>query len=445
MSVEKIGFMQDLCRVKNASSGRVSSWDQSGRNQDYWMIPASETVRLADISGSGCITHIWMTQFCRKIIGPGLIDPTLGQYVAPINEINNALGVSWEEHDEAYYRKVLLKFYWDNQPQPSVIVPLGDFFCIGHSIPGSFTSLPFMVSCRPEENYKPGATAACNCYLPMPFNERAIIEVENQNDIPYGQYFNIDFEFYPEKHAADIAYFHAWWKRENPCKGWAPELQVNSPEVNIANETGDDNYILLDIAGEGHYIGCNLAVRHRQSTWWGEGDEMIFIDDDPAWPPTIHGTGTEDYFNHAWGMQDCSAPFIGSSLHDSHVPGFQTSYRFHITDPVHFKKRIRVTMEHGHANHLADDWASTVYWYQKLPSPSLTMQPVEERIPARPGEPFAPLEEVALSPEMLRSKENARQRLMTWQEKRQAEVNKKIAATWVKAQKNKVVSPFSHK
>ena len=127
------------------------------------------------------------------------------------------------------------------------------------------------------------------------------------------------------------------------------------------------------------------------------------------------------------------------------MPGFQTSYRFHITDPVHFKKRIRVTMEHGHANHLADDWASTVYWYQKLPSPSLTMQPVEERIPARPGEPFAPLEEFALSPEMLRSKENARQRLMTWQEKRQAEVNKKIAATWVKAQKNKVVSPFSHK
>lgn len=443
MSADKTGLLQDLCQIKNARSGRLSSWDQSGRNQDYWMIPAGETVRLADISGSGCITHIWMTQFCRKIKGPGLIDPTQGQYVAPINEINNALGVSWEQHDEAYYRKVLLKFYWDNQVQPSVIVPLGDFFCVGHSVPASFTSLPFTVSCRPDENYRPGATAAFNCYLPMPFNERAIIEVENQNDLPYGQYFNIDFECFPEKHADDIAYFHAWWKRENPCQGWGPELQVNSPEVNIPCLSAENNYELLNIEGEGHYIGCNLSVRHRQETWWGEGDEMIFIDDDPLWPPSIHGTGTEDYFNHAWGMQDCSAPFNGSSLHDSHLPGFQTSYRFHITDPVHFKKRIRVTMEHGHGNHLSDDWASTVYWYQKLPSPVLSMQPVAERIPARAGEAFAPLSEVTLNAEMQAQKQCAAQRLEKWQTLRQQEVDKKIAATREKSINNKIISPFS--
>lgn len=436
MSILHQGFLHSLFHIKNARSGRLSSWDQSGKNQDYWMIPPGETIRLADITGSGCITHIWMTQFCRRIIGPGLIDPTLGQYVAPINEINNALGVSWEEHDPSYYRKVLIKIYWDNQPTPSVIVPLGDFFCLGHAIPASFSSLPFTVSVRPEECYKPGGTAGLNCYLPMPFNERAIIEVENQNDIPYGQYFNIDYELYPHRLGEDIAWFHASWKRENPCKGWAPELQVNSPEVNIPALRGENNYVLLDIEGEGHYIGCNLSVRHRQETWWGEGDEMIFIDDDDPWPPRIHGTGTEDYFNHAWGMQDNASLFHGSSLHDSHVKGFQTSYRFHITDPVHFKKRICVTMEHGHANHLSDDWSSTAYWYQKLPSPPLQIQPVEERIPALPGEPFAALSPVALSPEMREQKALAQTRMETWMAKRQAEIDKKILATRQKSQRN---------
>lgn len=441
MPAERAGLLHTLSQIRDARSGRLSSWDQSGRNQDYWMIPAGETVRLADIHGSGCITHLWMTQFCRRVLGPGLIDPTAGQYVAPINEINNALGVSWEEHDAAYYRKVLLKIYWDNQTQPSVLVPLGDFFCVGHSIPASFNSLPFTVSVRPEENCRPGATAALNCYLPMPFNERAIIEVENQNDIPYGQYFHIDYERYPERHSADTAYFHAWWRRENPCRGWAPELQVNSPEVNIPNEDGAGNYMLLDIEGEGHYIGCNLSVRHRQNTWWGEGDDMIYIDDDPAWPPTLHGTGTEDYFNHAWGMQDACSPFNGTALHDSHVPGFQTSYRFHLADPIHFKKRIRVTMEHGHANHLSDDWASTVYWYQKLPSPPLTMQPVNERIPARPGEPFAPLVEPALTEAMRAQKQQAAARHADWLAQRQREIDRKIAATREKSRANKAGDP----
>ncbi len=222
MTAQTSGFLQGICRIRNARSGRLSSWDQSGRNQDYWIIPPGETIRLADIQGSGCITHIWMTQFCRRLKGAALIDPVAGQYVGAINEINNALGVSWEEHDADYYRKVLLKIYWDNQTQPSVIAPLGDFFCLGHSISAGFNSLPFTVTVRPEERYRNGGSAAFNCYLPMPFNERAIIEVENQNDIPYGQFFNIDFECYPDKHPADVAYFHAWWKRGNPCRGWAP-------------------------------------------------------------------------------------------------------------------------------------------------------------------------------------------------------------------------------
>ncbi|MFB2606023.1 DUF2961 domain-containing protein, partial [Rhizobium phaseoli] len=226
-------MLADLARVKDARTGRLSSWDQDGKNQDYWLIPANSTVRLAEIEGPGCITHIWMTQFCRRVLGAGLIDPTAGNYVAPVFEIHNALGLNWEVADPHYYRKVLLKIYWDGQETPSVLVPLGDFFCTGHSMPGNFSSLPISVSCKPEERYRFGGSAAFNSYFQMPFGERAIVEIENQNDVPYGQYFYIDFERYEAPLADDIAYFHASWRRENPCGGWGPNLQTNSPETNI--------------------------------------------------------------------------------------------------------------------------------------------------------------------------------------------------------------------
>src|SRR3954454_10929988 len=115
---------------------------------------------------------------------------------------------------------------------------------------------------------------------------------------------------------------------------------------------------------------------------------MIFIDDD-TWPPSMHGTGGEDYFNQAWGMQRNAFPFNGTIVHEDDAPGYQVSYRFHLADPVRFEERIRVTMEHGHANHLADDWASTAYWYQTLPGPRLSIPPVGERLPRRAESPPA--------------------------------------------------------
>jgi Protein of unknown function (DUF2961) len=183
------GFLQNIAALRDARVGRASSWDQSGKNQDYWVIPAGEEIVLADIEGPGCLTHIWMTQFCRRLIGPGLIDPSLGSYVAPVFEIHNALGLNWEEPDPFYYRKALLKIYWDDQEHPSVLAPLGDFFCIGHSIPGNFAALPITVSAKPEERHRFGGSAALNCYFPMPFQKKARVALENQNDIPYAQYF----------------------------------------------------------------------------------------------------------------------------------------------------------------------------------------------------------------------------------------------------------------
>ena len=193
--------------------------------------------------------------------------------------------------------------------------------------------------------------------------------------------FYVDYELYHEPLSEPVAYFHAHWHRVNPCRGWAPQLQVNSPEVNIPHLDRDGNYVILETEGRGHYVGCNLSVAHFQGSWWGEGDEMIFVDNDEEWPPSLHGTGSEDYFGHAWGMQNNASLMNGSALHESIIPGYQVSYRFHLADPIHFAQRISVTLEHGHANHLSDDWSSTAYWYHTLPSPVRTILPVEQRLP----------------------------------------------------------------
>jgi hypothetical protein len=379
------GLLADLTRVRDARSARSSSWDQSGRNKDNWVVAPGVSVVLADIEGPGCITHIWMTQSCRITPGPGLIPPDL--VGVPMLEIHNALGVNWEIVDPDYYRKILLKIYWDDQENPSVLAPLGDFFGLMNSLSGNYSSMPLSVSAKDAEVHTFGGSASFNSYFQMPFGRRARIEVENQNDIPYLQYFYIDYELYRDELPDDTAYFHALWRREMPCDGWGPDLQTNSYEVGtVPNLDGAGNYVILDVEGEGHYVGCNLAVRHFQGSWWGEGDDMIFIDDD-TWPPSLHGTGSEDYFGHAWGMQHNAFPMCGTIVHEEDVPGFQHSYRFHITDPVRFTKRIKVTIEHGHANHLADDFSSTAYWYQKLPTPPFGIAPVEDRRPRRPTGP----------------------------------------------------------
>lgn len=375
------GLLGEVTRSRPWRSGRASSFDQTGRNRDNWIVMPGEERTLADLEGPGFITHIWMTQSCRIQPGPGQIDPSM--VGVPMLEIHNALGVSWEVVDPDYYRKVLLKIYWDDQETPSVIAPLGDFFGLMNSLSGSYDSLPLSVSAKEPELHTFGGSAAFNSYFRMPFGKRARVVVENQNDIPYLQYFYIDYELSKEPLPVDTVYFHAHWRRALPNQGWGPDLQTNSSETTIANLDGNDNYVVLETEGTGHYVGCNLAVRHFQGSWWGEGDDMIFIDDD-TWPPSLHGTGMEDYFGHAWGMQRNAYQFNGTIVHEEDVPGFHHSYRFHLADPIRFQKRIKVTFEHGHANHLSDDWSSTAYWYQTLPSPALSVPGVEERLPLRP-------------------------------------------------------------
>jgi hypothetical protein len=136
-----------------------------------------------------------------------------------------------------------------------------------------------------------------------------------------------------------------------------------------------ENYKVLEARGKGHFVGCHLDIDNITFmpwyiNWPGEGDDMIYIDDDvEKGEPTLHGTGTEDYVNQAWAQrQKYSAPYHGTiATGGLNWWGKISYYRYHIEDPIYFNKKIVVTIEHGHDNHRKDDWSSTAYWYQREP------------------------------------------------------------------------------
>jgi hypothetical protein len=337
-----MSLWDSISRAGKSKTGRCSSWDTSGKNRDCWFLKPGETKVLADIKGPGRITHIWMTQ-------------------------------------HQHYRECLLKMTWDHAAHASVMVPLGDFFGLGHSLVNSYQSLFFTASTHHNNQVNQGC--ALNCYLPMPFREHALIELINEcPDEDHGQYFYIDYETGPL--ADEELYFHAEFRRENPFGGWGHEIPVNVPEVDIPNQgktAWENNYVILDTTGRGHYLGCNLSVTNFQGTWWGEGDDMIWVDG-YHWPPTLHGTGSEDYLNQAWGMQPNAFLRNGSSIFEGHTGGYQTSYIFHVENPVRFTKSIKATIEHGHANHLANEMSSVAYWYADKPTPATDVPPLQKRL-----------------------------------------------------------------
>ncbi len=328
-------------------SARFSSWDVKGGNQDFWILAPGETRVLADIQGPAIITHIW-----------------------------SAFHAPW--------RELLLKFTWDDAGHPSIHVPFGDFFGLGHGIANSHQSALFSTSTN-NNNAFDGACAH-NCYVPMPFKKRAVVELENQSKNEVWAWFYIDYESASPEEVQEAGYFHAEFRRENPFGGWGPEVQVNSPEtdsiMNTRREAWENNYVILDTRGEGHYIGCNMSVTNLQGSWWGEGDDMIWVDG-YKWPPDFHGTGSEDYFNHGWGMQRNAYLRNGSSVFEHDTGGYQTSYVFHLENPVYFSKEIKVTIEAGHGNHLGNEISSVAYWYARNPTKVLDPPPVKQRLAIR--------------------------------------------------------------
>ncbi len=346
-----------LTQLRDYTSHRISSWDTKGGNADFWRIAAGEKRVLARIEGPGCIKHIWMT-----------------------------LGIPAED----YCRRIILRIYWDGCPEPSVECPIGDFFGLGHGMRKNFVSAPLQMSPQNGKGF--------NSWWPMPFQSGAVVEIENQGEGDYSHYFYIDYEKYPAEAVRDLAYFHAQWRREPNTRGWAfenklPKGDAIHKDPRIQNPSGDANYIICETDGDGVYCGAHLDIdvfERQPNDWYGEGDDMIFVDGE-KWPPSLHGTGTEDWFHCAYcPTQEYNAPYHGIILY-SGAPGWpwkgkQTVYRYHIEDALRFRKSIKVTIEHGHANKLSNDYSSTAYYYLSKPrrgGPPLP--PVEDRLP-RPDE-----------------------------------------------------------
>ena len=355
--------LPSLVRPQPFKAKRVSSYDQTGGNADAWLIAASETRTLAEIDGPGLVSHFWCTIASR---------------------------------DPHYLRKVVLKVYWDGETEPSICSPIGDFFGLGHATNFTYQCAAFSTSCN-EEGI-PTNGVAMNCWLPMPFRKSARFEVVNEQEKDsLHLYFYIDYQVH-EQLPEDVLYLHASWRRENPCAGWTgpgsvwntPDWQKrhDGPEGKNLSDAG--NYLILEAEGRGHYIGMNLSVDHLYKGWWGEGDDMIFVDRDGerSWPPDLHGTGSEDYLCHAWGMQKVAHLYDGepwSELkqgNDHHGGGKVCVYRYHLLDPIPFTRNIRVSIEHGHANDRSDDYSSVAYWYQDEPHRVFApLLPVASRLP----------------------------------------------------------------
>ena len=306
----------DLARLKTYGAYRISSNNLSAASNDDSKHPIpGETLVLADLVGPGIVNHIWIT----------IADSEYG----------------WP-------RLLRLRVYYDGHKTPSVDVPLGDFFGVGHGYERNLNSM--MV-----RNASFGR--ARNSYWPMPFRQSCKITVTNEGKRRVTSfYYHVDWQ----KHASlpeDIGYFHAYYRQASP-----------PPSGKL--------YTLLNIRGEGHYVGSVLNIVQTQMGWFGEGDDMFYVDDETK--PRIEGTGTEDYFNDAWALRVSDGAWTGIPVAEGEGFGARlTGYRWHVTDPVPFKKSLRVAIEHFGWTYNADGTArsgfeersdffsSVAFWYQK--------------------------------------------------------------------------------
>jgi hypothetical protein len=294
-------------------------------------IASGATYTVAEISGSGAIQHIWMT-------------PT------------------------GNWRLSILRMYWDDEKEPSVEVPVGDFFAMGWGKYARISSLAVCVN--------PGS--AFNSYWPMPFRRKARITIENRDEKAMTLFYQVDYTL--SSVPKDAAYFHAQFRRVNPL----PYKQV---------------YTIVDeVKGKGQYVGTYMAWGVHNSGWWGEGEIKFYMDGDREFP-TINGTGTEDYFNGSYDFEnqekhqyeEFSSPYSGlvQALKPDGLYQSQQRfglYRWHIPDPIRFESELRVTIQAlgwrngGKYLPLTDDISSVAFWYQTEPHTAFPKLPEKEQL-----------------------------------------------------------------
>ncbi len=319
--------LDGLAKLKPGTSERASSSDLNwvNGNGDARPIKPGGTLTIADLKGPGTITHIW-----------------------------NTIASS----ERGYSRLLVLRMYWDGEAKPSVECPIGDFFAMGHGVDVPLQSLPVCVTSDGRGR---------NCYWPMPFRKSAKITVTNEGRKPVDAfYYYVDWRKLPKLDKKE-AYFHAMYRQEFPA-------------------VMGRNYLIAEMEGCGHYVGTVLNVRQLTASWWGEGDDFFFIDG--AKTPQLRGTGSEDYLCDGWGLRKMSNPYYGCPLMEGYDPyALTTAYRWHIPDPVLFKKSLHVEIEHKGVTfnpdgsiksgfeERPDDFSSVAYWYQTEPHKAFAEMP----------------------------------------------------------------------
>ena len=342
--------LRHLLRPPQSTTRRSSSWDRSGGNDDFIRIGAGQRATLLEVDGPGCVNRVYVA-----LAAPELTD----------------------------HRDAILRCWWDGETSPSVEVPLGDFFGVTHGRVREYSS--FFTSVNPGMGASPGM----NAYLPMPFASAARIEIENRADAYLGGllgmvWFHIEYETYTEPPPDEVLRFHAQYRQERPTV--AAMEPVNTQLHTGVNLDGSHNYVALDTRGRGQMVGLVLEIENRAGGWYGEGDDMVFIDGE-TWPPRIHGTGHEEVFGAgACVLEEFAGPYSGVHLVEhTDYRGLVGMYRWYVADPIRFDRSIRWTIEHGHANNFENGYASVAMWYQDEPhAPFPALPDRDEMRPALP-------------------------------------------------------------
>lgn len=331
-------FLPGYARAQTYKSLKQSSYDRTGGNRDSWPIAPGATQVVFEAAGAGVISHIWFTISARS---------------------------------SDHLKELVLRAYWDGNSKPSVEAPVGDFF--GLNLGSYVMYQSAYLACSPGKSL--------NCYFAMPYRKGARLTVTNEGRQEVGSFYsNIDYMEVPSL-PADSLYFHAQYRQAAPCV-------ASTGESARLNPTGLRNYVYMETRGRGHLMGVTLGVLQNAPGWWGEGDDMIFVNDENK--PLITGTGSEDYFLGSWdfGGRDGAEPFAHSMygapliVAPERTGGRYCCYRWHGENPVTFERYLKHTMEHGHANDRSDNFFSVGYWYQGTPATDFpALPPVAARIP----------------------------------------------------------------
>lgn len=319
VSIPALAQVQDIYRI---DQGRFQSHVEY---HEVKLAPGQEMV-LGDLMGPGKVTYFYYTDSMAQ--------------------------------EGVNYQGLVLEVFWDDAKEPSIRVPLWNFFGAFGRRTIDYQSLLMQIN-----------HFCYMSYLPMPFSKHARFVLLNDGTETYSPSaaWGIDYERNPQfEH--EISRLHVAWSRSNP--------------------THDSIHPILEISGKGQYIGNFLEVNSNYAGWWGEGDTIFNVDGEKL----THSPGTEDEYGSAW---EFSHTF--SYLYSGYIQmdeGMNRMYRWYYANPVRFQKSLQVQIQDQRSDMTGkqipsrDDFTSVAFWYQEGAHPAPTLSSYSERVAASRGDTY---------------------------------------------------------